>query len=240
MLDQEPQSRRPAWSLILDLGVFAIFFLVTVLAFSLATLKLVPDLQNSVGTAVVIQGLMNAVIVAFIVFLVTIVHHRSFKETIRWNSDQPFNTGWLVCFGVGLALTVTVMSKFFPETSQTPIEKLLSSAKSLYLFALFGILVAPICEEIIFRGFLFNVFEELTSAKAAIPATAGLFAMLHAFQLYGNWGAVFLIFAVGCVLAGIRQRSGSLIPGLIVHTAYNSTLFGMYAIGSLVQGGIKP
>ena len=240
MLESVPQSRRPAWSLVADLVVFAIFFLVTVIAFSFATIKLVPDVQNSVGTAVVIQGLMNAVIVAFIFFLVTIVHHRSFKETIQWNRNHPFSTGWLVSFGVMLALTVALMSKFFPETSQTPIEKLLSSAKSLYLFALFGIVVAPIFEEIIFRGFLFNVFEELANSKAAIPATASLFAMLHAFQLYGNWGAVFMIFAVGCVLAGIRERSGSLIPGLIVHTAYNSTLFGMYAIGSLVQGGIKP
>ena len=72
-------------------------------------------------------------------------------------------------------------------------------------------------------------------AKLAVPGTAFLFALLHSLQLWGNWLAILLIFAVGFVLAFVRYRSGSLIPGLVVHISYNSTLFAMYALGMLLQ-----
>ena len=131
-------------------------------------------------------------------------------------------------------------SAFFPAVPQTPLEKLLSSAKSLYVFFLFGIFVAPVFEEIIFRGFLFKVFSEMSGAAPAIVLTSVLFALLHAVQLQGNWPAVAMIFLVGCVLAFLRNRSSSLIPGLIVHMSYNGMLFGMYALSTFVQKGHKP
>jgi membrane protease YdiL (CAAX protease family) len=186
---------------------------------------------------VVLQGLMDVVLVAFIMFLVKIVRHRRFLETIHWYRRHQFRTASLVSFGATLALTVLLVSAFFPTAGQTPIEKMLSSARSLYVFALFGIFVAPTFEEIIFRGFLFKVFFDMSGPGLAIPATAALFALLHAFQLWGNWPAIAMIFAVGYVLAFLRNRSSSLIPGLIVHTSYNAMLFGMYALSTLLQKG---
>jgi membrane protease YdiL (CAAX protease family) len=182
---------------------------------------------------------MDLVLVAFIMFLVKVVRHRGFLETIHWYPRHQYNTASLVSLGATLALTVLLVSAFLPTASQTPIEKMISSAKSLYVFALFGIFVAPTFEEIIFRGFLFKVFSDMSGPALAVPATAALFALLHAFQLWGNWPAIVLIFAVGYALAYLRNRSSSLIPGLIVHTSYNAMLFGMYALSTLLQKG-KP
>jgi membrane protease YdiL (CAAX protease family) len=189
---------------------------------------------------VVLQGLIDAILVGFILFLVKVGRHRGFFETIHWYPQHQFNTGSLVSLGATLAITVLLVSALFPTAAQTPIEKMISSARSLYIFALFGIFVAPTFEEIIFRGFLFKVFSDMSGPALAVPATAALFALLHAFQLWGNWPAVALIFAVGFVLAFLRNRSGSLIPGLIVHTSYNAMLFGMYAFSTLVQKGFRP
>jgi membrane protease YdiL (CAAX protease family) len=229
-----------------DLFVFAFFFLVTVIFFPLAALSVMrifrPDVRVqdlTVVEQVVLQGIMDVVLVAFIMFWVKVVRHRHFRETIHWYRRHPFRTASLVSLGATLAITVLLISAFFPTAGQTPIEKMISSARSLYVFALFGIFVAPTFEEIIFRGFLFKVFYDMSGPALAVPATAGLFAFLHAFQLWGNWPAIALIFVVGYALAFLRNRSGSLIPSLIVHTSYNAMLFGMYALSTLMQKGVK-
>jgi membrane protease YdiL (CAAX protease family) len=40
---------------------------------------------------------------------------------------------------------------------------------------------------------------------------------------------------LGFILSLARHRSNSLIPSFIIHTAYNSTLFGVSVIGALMQ-----
>ena len=92
-------------------------------------------------------------------------------------------------------------------------------------------------EEIIFRGFLFKVLYDMRGPAAAIPVTAGLFALLHIPQLWGSWAGIALIFVVGYVLSLVRQRSNSLIPSFIIHTAYNAMLFGVFALSTFVQKG---
>ena len=107
----------------------------------------------------------------------------------------------------------------------------------MWIFAVFGIGVAPLFEEIIFRGFLFKVLYEMRGPKVAVPVTAVLFALLHVPQLWGSWAGVALIFVVGYILSLVRERSNSLIPSLIMHTSYNAMLFGVFIVSTLVQKG---
>jgi membrane protease YdiL (CAAX protease family) len=239
-------SERPQapWTLA-DLILFGLFFGLTVLFLPVGLLSIAhifrPELQVENLSAVdqlMIQGIMDLVLVGFIMFLVKVVHGRSFLATIHWYRAYPFRSSFLITLGAFLAITVMIVSSVFPPTSTPPIEKLLSSARSLYVFAIFGVGLAPLFEEIIFRGFLFKVFVDISGRRSAIPLTAGLFALLHVPQLWGSWAGIGLIFIVGYVLALLRDRSGSLIPSLIVHMSYNGMLFGMYALSTLLQHGV--
>ena len=89
-------------------------------------------------------------------------------------------------------------------------------------------------EEIIFRGFIFSVLDDLYGSKAAVPITAILFAVLHMSQLLGNWAAIAAILLVGYAFTIVRHRTGSVIPCIIMHTAYNSMIFAVQAIATLV------
>jgi membrane protease YdiL (CAAX protease family) len=225
-----------------DLVIFGLFFACTVVFLPLGMLYVMrmfrPGLQLTDLSAVeqvVIQGIMDLVLVGFIMLLVKVLHGRSFRETIRWYPNQLFSPGYLVSVGAALAITVMIASSFFPPSSTPPIEKLLTSTRSLYVFAIFGIGLAPLFEEVIFRGFLFQVFQDLYSPVTAIPITAGLFALMHVPQLWGSWAAIALIFFVGYALAFLRERSGSLIPSLIVHISYNSMLFAVTALSTFFQ-----
>ena len=236
----EPQN---PWSSV-DLIVFAVFFGLTVLLLPAGLIWLWrfidPTLKADQLTAVdlvLVQGIMNVVLVAFIAFLVKGVHRRSFRETLHWYRNYNFTTGFLVGLGAMLAISVLIVSSLLPPESPPPIEKLLSSSSAMWIFALFGIGVAPLFEEVIFRGFLFKVLWEMRGPKLAVPVTAFLFALLHVPQLWGSWAGVALIFVVGYILSLVRERSNSLIPSLIMHTSYNGMLFGVFVVSTLVQKG---
>lgn len=236
----EPRSR---WSLA-DLVVFALFFGVTLALLPIGAIRIwrifKPDLQVSDLTAVdqvLLQGVLNLALVGFIAFLVKVVHGRSFRETIHWYRNYNFNTGFLIAVGATLAVSVLIVSSFFPPGAPPPIEKLLSSATAMWVFAIFGIAVAPLLEEIMFRGFVFKVLDDIGGPSVAVFSTAALFALLHAPQLWGSWAGIALIFVVGYILSMVRQRSNSLIPSFIIHTSYNSMLFGVFAISAFVQKG---
>ena len=233
-----PQS---PWSMV-DLIVFGVFFLATVLLLPFSVIRIwrlfEPGLRVADLTAtdqVLLQGVMNLVIVGFIAFLIRGVHGQSFLETIHWYKNHQFGAGFLISLGATLAISVLIVSSFFPPAEPSPIERLLSSTTSLYVFAIFGIGVAPLFEEIIFRGFLFKVLFDIRGPGAAVSVTAILFALLHLPQLWGSWAGVVLIFVVGYVLSHVRLRSNSLIPSFIIHTSYNGMLFSVFALSTFIQ-----
>jgi membrane protease YdiL (CAAX protease family) len=236
--DLQTHSR---WSLV-DLVVFAVFSTLTVVLLPASIIRVWrvfnPSLRLSDVTAtdqVLLQGAIDLVIVGFIAFLIKIVHRLPFAETIHWYKNYRFRKGTLIFTGVTLAVGVLVISARFPSGEPPPIEKLLSSNTAMYVFAIFGVAVAPLFEEIIFRGFLFKVISDVGGAAAAVVATAVLFGALHALQLWGSWLGVVLIFVVGFVLSIVRLLSDSLIPSFIIHTSYNGMLFGVFVLTTIFQ-----
>lgn len=236
----EPPPLRSPWSMA-DLVVFGVFFALIVILLPIGAIRLWrifrPDLQlaDVPATAqILLQGLIDLATLGFIAFLIKIVHGQSFVETIHWYKNHQFGTAFLISIGATLAISVLIVSSLFPS-GEAPIEKLLSSTGAMYLFVILGIAVAPLVEEIMFRGFLFKVVSDIRGPGTAVSVTALLFGGLHILQLWGNWVGVALIFVVGYILSFVRQRSNSLIPSFIIHTSYNGMLFGAFALSTLLQ-----
>jgi len=104
-------------------------------------------------------------------------------------------------------------------------QRLRRAYVSLWLLAVFGVLMAPLCEEVLFRGFLFAAFERLHGQWVALVVTTVVFALLHGAQYGWQWQQIALLHAVGGILGGIRMRSGSSQATAIVHATYNGVLF---------------
>ena len=80
-----------------------------------------------------------------------------------------------------------------------------------------AICVMPaIWEEIAFRGLLQEQFNKAVRTPEAVVVTAILFAVIHLTTL-----SAFYLFLFGIILGVLRLRSGSLIPGMLVHFAHN-------------------
>jgi hypothetical protein len=78
--------------------------------------------------------------------------------------------------------------------------------------------VAPIFEEMVFRGFLYAGFERSLGAMPALLLTSAVFASMH-FQY--NYYEVLHIFILGLVLGWARLRTQSLWTPIAMHAVNN-------------------
>jgi membrane protease YdiL (CAAX protease family) len=220
------QKPRNPWAIV-DLVVFG--------CFSVLLAVLILSIRVEPIYAIPLQAVFDATLIGFIALWVRVVRRTSFIQYVHLFRGRIFSTAWLIRLGAVLALSVSIVSLFLPPAAPTPLEKLLSSATAVVLFAIFGIAAAPLTEEIIFRGFLFHVLSEIGGSKIAVAGSAVLFAGLHLMQVGQNWGAAVLIFIVGFILSFIRYRSNSVISSFIVHTSYNASLIVVSPLIGLIQ-----
>ena len=158
---------------------------------------------------------------------------------MRWSRSYTTRNGAFVTIGMALGFAVMIASSFFPTDTPPPIERLLDTPVAIGMFAIYAVFFAPILEEVMFRGFLFGVLEQMAGASTAIRITAAVFALLHVPQLWGSWTGMLVILFVGYLLSAVRHRTNSLIPSIIVHTSYNGIIFIAVLIGSWVQGNLS-
>jgi hypothetical protein len=90
------------------------------------------------------------------------------------------------------------------------------------------VVLAPVTEELFFRGFLHRGWApSWLGVSGTIVVTAGLWAVLH--QQYNVLGILF-IFMMGLIFGWLRQRSGSTLLPMVLHTANNLLATGLVAI----------
>jgi hypothetical protein len=80
------------------------------------------------------------------------------------------------------------------------------------------VFLAPLQEELLFRGFFFRGFATSLGMWPTIFITGGVWALTHAQY---QWFFVGEIFALGLVLGWLRGRSGSTILTITLHAMVN-------------------
>ncbi len=92
-------------------------------------------------------------LLSIIVF--TAMWHLPFTEGIRWDLEPVRRHRWkLILAGVALSMTVQLLSNFLPIPKDLPMDQFFKTPLDVWLVAFFGIFIAPVCEELAFRGFL--------------------------------------------------------------------------------------
>jgi membrane protease YdiL (CAAX protease family) len=85
-----------------------------------------------------------------------------------------------------------------------------------------GCLLAPIFEELMFRGILLDWLRKRTSTSMAIVVSAVLFAVMHFYAVVMPYA-----FLAGLFLGWLRIRTGSTVNTLFVHTLNNVLFLGI-------------
>jgi len=106
-------------------------------------------------------------------------------------------------------LRLEVVSKFEPFIDIMPVTK-----KQVLVFTLLLSVTAGICEELIFRAYLFNLIDAHTGTIGAILLSSLIFGIWH---VYLGWQEVLRTSIMGGILCGVYIFSGNIIIPIILH-----------------------
>ncbi len=114
------------------------------------------------------------------------------------------------------------------ETVQDSVKFLKTSddPQVLALMIVTAIVVAPICEEIVFRGYFYPVMKKFAGAWIAAACSALVFASAH-----GNLTATLPLFIFGGVLVFLYEKTGSIWAPIAAHCCFNSATVIVQFIG---------
>ena len=174
---------------------------------------------------VIVAGQLLAYLFILILMykLVSSHSHGRVLASVRWNWPAKWNM-YLIA-GIGLAIVLVPLGNLLPMPKDVPIDEFFRTARDAYILSLFGVFFAPVFEEVFFRGLLYPVVARRFGFYPAIVITAILFAFIHASQLRYSWGPVLIIFLVGIALTTVRAVKKSLSATVLMHMAYNGTIF---------------
>jgi membrane protease YdiL (CAAX protease family) len=180
--------------------------------------------QNDPLFLLTLQLVFYALLFGFLYLLVVAHHRQPFWSSFKWRKPTGRQFYGYMLGGFFMALGVQFAPTLLPDKQDFPLEQMFTSPQVALALGAFATLVAPFMEELIFRGFLFSIFERQIGMLFAVIATAVLFAALHIPEYRGAWNHLLLIFLVGVVFSLARGLSGSLTPSVVLHFAYNFSL----------------
>jgi membrane protease YdiL (CAAX protease family) len=119
-----------------------------------------------------------------------------------------------------------IFSRQIESQPTIPILELLTGMSPMAIIFVFimGTVLAPFCEEVLFRGFLYPVVNRRLPRLGAIAFITGLFTFMHVHQTGGSWVSIVGVGLVGLIITSQRAIYNSIIPSWITHTVYNSII----------------
>lgn len=136
--------------------------------------------------------------------------------------------GSFIGFQVVVVLIGILITSIFGNVIQSNGEAFLHEITLVKFLTV--VIFAPICEEIFFRGMLFDGFlnsarkhlkiNDKTRIYLTVIFTSIFFSLLH----FSGWFTLFITFAIGVMLAALRIKTGNLGLSIVGHMSFN--LFG--------------
>jgi membrane protease YdiL (CAAX protease family) len=231
----------PPWSG-WDVAAVLCFTLAAVFLFSTVALGVAHVLTSKqhvswsdlASSPIVVIGAQVAAYPIVIVFMMMLVRNKArerFWAAIRWNWPGPAILRFLIA-GAAFAFAVEFASRWLPIPKSLPVDRFFTDTKGAYMMAAFGITLAPLLEELFFRGMLYPVLRRSVGVGLAILLTAIAFAFIHGAQLGYAWAPLLSIFVVGIVFTVVREKTNSVAASFLMHCGYNLALFATLWVGS--------
>jgi len=170
-------------------------------------------------------------ILAFILILRVLKKHKDLTLSGILGMDQKITFGKHVflpiVIGLVLALLACGVLVSRPVQPATPLGDILeqtSSSVALIAFLVIATLLAPLFEEIIFRGFFYHVVSSMKGKVFAVILIGAVFGALHIDQYWGDWFSIGVVVVLGFVLTFFRAWTGSCLPSIVMHYIFNGAM----------------
>ncbi len=182
--------------------------------------------QVAIGSTIVVYG----AILFFLYITLSVLREQPFWSTLGWRKILPKVQGIpktpmvYLLTGCGLSIFVFGLTAVVKPPENTPIEEVFKFKTTAMLFVAMAVLVAPLVEETVFRGYLYPMFARWIGVGPSIVLTGVLFGLMHGPQLGGAKSLIALLTFVGIVFTYARARTGSVFASYLMHLGYNSLI----------------
>lgn len=182
--------------------------------------------------------LWYAAIFLFLYVTLGVLRGAPFWSSLGWkklksNLSAGRANPWAYFFaGCGLAIFVFIASSQVHTSDKMPIEEVLKNRSSAMLLMAMAVLIAPLVEETVFRGYLYPLFAKSFGIVPGILLTGILFGLMHGAQLAWTWGIVGLLIVVGIIFTFARAQTGTVLASFLLHLGYNSMIAVATIIGT--------
>lgn len=130
--------------------------------------------------------------------------------------------GYIVyLFGANILLNIMTIFPWFQSDQAQEVGFgyfITTGDRILALIAL--VIIAPVAEEIVMRGWLYGKLRSRIKAPIAILLVSLLFGFLH-----GQWNVGVSVFMLSLVLCSLREITGTIWSGMLLHILSNGIAF---------------
>ncbi|MDO9319766.1 MAG: type II CAAX endopeptidase family protein [Gammaproteobacteria bacterium] len=183
----------------------------------------------------VFQHIAGAIVGGVVIFALIVICIRRMPQAVSFAEFGFVRSSLWKCvaaFVVGLSLNLFFMlelRELFPfdgERRPGSLEGINDVAEKFRVMAAFGMVVmAPLNEEMLFRGVLYSGFTKAVGRFSAAVLVTCLFASIHFSVIAsGYWLDIPVLFFISSLLILVRVLSGSLYPAMSLHAGFNSAL----------------
>jgi membrane protease YdiL (CAAX protease family) len=152
----------------------------------------------------------------------------AFKRGLKWGA---------IAFAIYFAFQILYATAVHPDEKQTTLKDL-GAGTAPGVTLLIGVLVvgvAPVIEEFFFRGFLFGSLRGHMPFVVAAVLDGLIFGAVHA---PSGVQAVPPLIVLGFALCLSYEATGSIVPGIVLHSLNNMVAFGADKDGSWPVGAV--
>lgn len=217
----------PAW-------VTVSFFVAQIFMAGLLWLLSMLNVSFESLNTVVLNTLLTAIIYLITLFLVIELPwlvkriHTSRSEIgldrlPRW-VDILLTPAGLIVYLIFSSLMILLATQVLPwfdvnQVQNTGFGQLNKSYEYILAFATL-VVVVPIAEEILFRGYLYGKLKKFIPVWVAIIVTSLLFGVIH-----GAWNIIIDTFALSIMLCLLREITGNIWASILLHMVKNGIAF---------------
>lgn len=153
------------------------------------------------------------------------IRQLSLKKTV-WIWGLMASVSIIALLHWGFTLTFRIY-EFQPEVFKTATFLNDSPAWAAWSIILMASLVAGICEEIGYRGYMQAPLEKKYGPVVGISITSIIFVVVHLHQAWAS-GILLGLFAISFVIGYLAYATKSLLPGIIAHVSFDIINFSYW------------
>jgi membrane protease YdiL (CAAX protease family) len=229
-----PMYRRVFFSIGLPVWVFLGFMLAQALVLAVLSALKAAGVSFASFDPTIFNAVGGAVIYGFAILLVLgapwlVKKRKTTREELGLQRLPSWKDILLTPAGMVVYLILTTLVTMLATAFLTFVDynqaqetgfKTIASQPEYILAFISLVIVAPVAEEILFRGYLLGKLRKYAPLWLSILITSALFGFVH-FQ----WNVGIDVFVLSIVLCLLRVVSGSLWPSILLHMLKNGVAF---------------